>query len=361
MFKKLIIIPALLALLAGVSQADTIITRGETLSGVKIVSESYKEVVYTLKGKKATIAAGEVLAVIYDRPPVNFRIGVERYSLGDYVNSAARLALAVDEGADDQPWVKEYSLYYLGKAQLGAGQYAEAAKALEKMLKLKADSRLYPSATIALARAKSLAGDHGSADDLLRKLGGVLDQNKVGGGWVERAKLARAEAKMAGKSYDPAAELCKEVFTALQSSDKAFEYELAMHAKSVQLQAHLLNGDTPKANFVIDDLRKAQQSGKAAAQAAYRNARAAMVLAEGEPSDGDLMEAAQNLARVRAENFTVVSELPRTCYLLGLIHLKLDGSLAKAKELAKGYFEETRRLYPESREAFLAREELKKM
>ena len=273
MYKKIIIIPVLLALLVGVAQADTIITRGKTISGVKIQSETYKEVVYTLKGKKETIAAGEVLAVLYDRPPVNYRIGVERYSLGDYVNSAARLEFAADEGGSDQPWVKEYSLYYLGKAQLGAGKYAEAAKALEQMLKMKADSRLYPEATIALARAKSLGGDHGAADDLLRKLSGVLDQNKVGGAWVERVKLARAEAQIVGKRYDPAAELCKEVFAKLQASDTPFEYELAMHAKSVQLQAHLLNGDKPKANFVIDDLRKAQQSGKSAAQAAYRNAK----------------------------------------------------------------------------------------
>ncbi|MCB9831956.1 MAG: tetratricopeptide repeat protein [Planctomycetes bacterium] len=344
------------------ARADTIVVRGKpAISGVKVTAESYKEVSYTQGGKKLTIPAGDVLEVIFDRRPINFRLGFERYNLGDFVEAASRLALAVDEGTDDQRWVKEYALFYLGKAQLASGQYQEAANTLEKMIKLKADSRLYPEATLALARARTLSGSHDEAQKLLKALGDVIDQNKIGGNWAERVKVARAEALLDAGKCDPAAELVKEVYSALAGGKSPFELELAMHAKSIQLEAYVQNEDLPKAKFVIEDLQKASSGGDAAAQAAYRNARAAMVLVDKAPSSEDLLNAAYDLARVRSENFTVVSELPRTCYLLGLIHLKLDGTLAKAKDLAKSYFDEARRRFPESRQAVLAREKLKSM
>ncbi len=360
--KTLNFVLAALLLLALPARADTIVVRGKpAIAGVRVTSESYKEITYTLNGKRQTIPAGDVIAVIFDRPPINYRLGVERYNLGDFVEAASRLSLALGEGAEDQAWVKEYAYFYLGKAQLASGQYGDAIASLESMVKLKAESRLYPQATLALARARTLSGSHDEAQKILKNLGDVIDQQKIGGNWAERVKIARAEALIGAGKFDPAAEMVKGVYSALSGAKTAFEVELAMHAKSIQLEAHILNEDLPKAKFVVEDLRSAASGGDSAPQAAMRNARAAMILAEADPRPEDLLNAAYDLARVRAENFTVVSELPRTCYLLGLIHLKLDGTLAKAKDLARSYFEEARRQYPESREAVLAKEKLKSM
>ena len=91
-----------------VARADTILVKGQdSITGVKVTSETMKEVTYTKNGKaKKTIPTADVIAVIYDRRPVNFRIGVERFSLGDFVNATTRLKPAVSEGESDQPWVK---------------------------------------------------------------------------------------------------------------------------------------------------------------------------------------------------------------------------------------------------------------
>ena len=360
---KLMLVVLLLAPL--VARADTILVRGkEAISGVRVVSETMKEVTYTTRGKsRKTIPASEVIAVLYDRQPVNYRLGVERFSLGDFVNAIARLKPAVSEGEKEQEWVKHYALYFLGRAQLAQGQFRDGATTLKKFLAGAGEHRLVPAATIALAKCQSLDGDHGAAKTTLTNLRGILKKNGVNGLTEMRLGITLGESYLAAGKYVLAAETFKEV-AASGARATGPAVELGYTAKALLLRAHLLNKDRPKAALVLGDLRSAFSRDSAHAAAAYRDARAMMLLwgNEGQtPEAKELLEAAFDLSRVRGENFGVVSELPRNCYLLGLIHLKLDGSLSKAKELAKGYFEETRRLYPESREAFLAREELKKM
>ncbi|MFT7617639.1 MAG: TolA-binding protein [Planctomycetota bacterium] len=363
LFKLVLTIVALMPLVA---QADTILLKGKKpISGVKIVSETMKEITYSKNGKsKKTVAAAEVVAVVYDRQPVNFRIGSERFSLGDFVNAVSRLKPAVDEGESDQPWVKPYALLFLGKSQFANGEFRDAIATFKQLMPLVAGHRIYPEAALSLARSQSLDGLHDDAKSTLTKLVNVLEQNGVKGPRAMQAKLAMAESFMAAAKFSLAADAFKEVAAAATGAKGKVE-ELAFHAKARLLAANLMNKDNPKAKIVLSELRSASQKRSSAAQAAYRGAKVTMLLLGGDgaqaPGTKELLEAAFDLSKARGENFTVVSEMPRNCYLLGVIHLKLDGSLSKAKELAKGYFEETRRVYPESREAFLARDELKKM
>ena len=362
-FLKLML--AVLVLTPMVAKADTILVRGKpAISGVKVTKETMKEVAYTKGSKKQTIAASEVIAIVYDRPPVNYRIGHERFSLGDYVNAIARLKPAVSEGASDQPWVKPYGMFYLGRAQLAQGQFKDGASTLSKLLGTAGDHRLYPQIAHALARCQSLEGMHDQAKSTLMKLKNVLEQNGLKGLAMQRAHLALGEAYMEAKKFSLAQDALKAA-ASLGSGKTGLEAQLAYTAKGLLVTAHLKNKDLPKAKIVFDDLKSAARKDRASANAAYRDASVAMLLhgdGSGQtPEAKELLEAAMQLSRVRGENFAVVSEMPRNCYLLGLIHLKLDSSLSKSKELAKGYFEETRRLYPESREAFLAREELKNL
>ncbi len=357
---------AIVVMMPLVARADTILLRGKAaITGVKVTAETMKEVTYTKSGKsKKTVPTSEVIAVIYDRPPVNYRLGQERFSLGDFVNAVARLKPAVDEGASDQPWVKIYASFYLGRAHLAHGDFRDGVKVLKKLLSQISDHRLYPHVAIALARCQSMDALHADAKKTLTKLKNVLEQQGVKGELPQRANLALGDSYMAAAKYSLAADTYKEVAAAGVGSKGILE-ELGYHAKGRLLQADLLNKDVPKAKIVLDDLRSASRKNISAASAAYRDAKVAMLLhgdGSGQtPNTKELLEAVYDLSRVRGENFGVISELPRNCYLLGLIHLKLEGSLTGAKELAKGYFEETRKLYPESREAFLAREELKKM
>lgn len=260
--------------------------------------------------------------------------------------------------------MKPYALLFLGRAQFAHGEFRNGIETLKKLMPLIAGHRIYPEAALTLARCQSLDGLHDDAKSTLTKLMNVLEQNGVKGVAVLEAKLAMGEAFMSASKFSLAADAFKEVSSA-PSDAKGMIAELAFYGKGRLLEANLRNKDVPKAKINLDELRSASQKQSDAARAVYRDSKVTMLLMGGEgsqtPETKELLEAAFELSRARGENFAVVSEMPRNCYLLGLIHLKLDGSLSKARELAKGYFEETRRVYPESREAFLARDELKKM
>ncbi len=364
--KRVNLIVAMFVLLPMVAQADTILLRGKpAIKGVKVTSETMKEVSYSKGGKaKKKVASADVVAVIYDREPSNYRLGLQRFSTGDFLNAISSLKPALSEGDSEQGWVKEYAAYYLGRAQLAHGDFRDGAATLKKLLASSPNHRLYPRIARVLAKCQSLEGLHAEAKSTLMKLLNVLEQNGIKGVAVQQAKIAMGEAYAAAAKYSLAADAFKEAAAAGVGKTGLSE-ELAYHAKGLLVASDLLAKDMPKAKIVLQDLRSAHGKGIPAASAAYRNAKVAILLAQVESGQAvdskELLEAAFELARVRGENFNVVSELPRNCYLLGLMHLKLEGSLNKAKELAKEYFEETRRLYPESREAFLAREELKKM
>ncbi|MCA9319711.1 MAG: hypothetical protein KDB53_03200, partial [Planctomycetes bacterium] len=97
---------SLALLMAAAVHADTIVLRGKApISGVKIKSETFEKVVYNQGRGSQEVPSSEVLAVIYDGPPRDFRLGLERLNLGDFVNAIERLKSVASSGADaERPW-----------------------------------------------------------------------------------------------------------------------------------------------------------------------------------------------------------------------------------------------------------------
>ncbi len=107
---KIALILVAIASLAGAVQADTIVLRNKPpVSGANVVTENIKEVVYTdSSGKGRTkLDAADVLAVIYDKPPKAYRLGVEKLNLGEFQNAVQHLTTALSQSADARPWLKE--------------------------------------------------------------------------------------------------------------------------------------------------------------------------------------------------------------------------------------------------------------
>ena len=351
------------ALFVLAARADTIIVRGQpAIAGVKVKSETLELVTYVQGGKSKELPAASVLAIVYDGPPRDYRLGVENYNLGDFVNAVERLktvaGLAKDEKA---PWLPEYANYFLGRSYLAAGDFDKAAEAFAKVIALHPDGRLVAGATLGLARAKSGAG---KADDARAALGKLKDAAAKAKGaeiWVSEAMLALAEVEAAAQKAEIAANLAHDLAGSVKAVDSPEARALFARAKVLEYSSLLEAKDAPKARNVMDDLKDRVGKGDRAAEAAEKLCRATDVLANSSATDDDLWATAWALSGIHAENFDAVSQLPRTCYFLGLVHLRLAKSLPAAKDAAKGYFTEVRRRFPESREALLARDELKKM
>jgi tetratricopeptide (TPR) repeat protein len=361
--KQLMLLLAVLALAASSAWADSIILRGKpALTGVKVVKEDFLEVAYTqgTSTRRRTVATSEVLDVIYDSPPVEYRLGSEALNLGDYVNAIGHLEASLRTEADKAPWVKEYAGLALGRAYLAGARFDDAVKALEGVLTTKPETRFMRKASLALALCHAKRGDASKAMAALDRLVKVVAAKKIPGIWDLEAELMKGEVMVATNRAADAVSHLKSLASKNQPTEaKDPKARIWVRAKRLQVEAHLAAGDTAIAKNVVQELERKRRQIPAAAAGA-RNAAAAVALAEKGDKDA-LIEAAEGLVRAKIENAGTVSELPTTCYLLGLIHLGLSGQVANAKPLAKSYFDETLRRFPESREAFLAREQLKKM
>ncbi len=341
--------------------ADTIIVKGKApISGVKIKSETFEKVVYIQRGKTKELPSSEVLDIVHDGQPKAMRLGFEYLNLGDNLNAMEQFKSVVAQaGASGLPWLPEYSNFYLGKASLGAGRFDAGAQALRKMLALKPDSRLLGEATVLLMRCLALSGKVKDGEDALKKLEAAAKSpgQKL---WVLEARLVAAEGLLDGGKAREAAELAKtlssQVKTVKAEGAKAFRARAMM----LEFEAHIAARNRPKAKNVLAELKREGGGGNPHALAADFSCRTMQIL-DSSPVESDLWKAVRFVGRNYVENLEAVSELPRTCYLLGLTHLRLSESRSGEKEVAKGYFEELRRRFPETREAFLARDQLKKM
>jgi len=342
-------------------RADTIIVRGkEPITGVRVKSETFEKVVYIQKGKTKELPSAEVLDIVHDGQPKAMRLGIEYLNLGDNLNAVEQFKTVVAQAsASGLPWLPEYANYYLGKANLGAGRFDAGAQALRKMIALKPDSRLVGEATVLLMRCLALSGQVKDGDEVLKKLEAAAKSpaQKL---WVLEARLVAAEGLLDNGKPREAADLAK----TLESESKTIKAEGAdafrARAMMLEFEAHLAARNRPKAKNVLTELKRLGRGGNSHALAADFCCRTMEIL-DSSPVESDLWKAVRFTGRTYIENLKAVSELPRTCYLLGLTHLRLSESRSGEKEVAKGYFEELRRRFPETREAFLARDQLKKM
>ncbi len=341
--------------------ADTIIVKGKApISGVKVKSETFDKVVYIQRGKTKELPSSEVLDVIHDGQSKAMRLGIEYLNLGDNLNAVEQFKAVVSQASGSGlPWLPEYANFYLGKADLGAGRFDAGAQALRKMIALKPDSRLLGEATVLLMRCLALSGKVKDGADFVGKLetAAKTPAQKL---WVLEARLVAAEGLLDSGKAREAADLAK----TLESKAKTLKAEGAnafgARAMMLEFEAHLAARNRPKAKNVLAELKREGGKGNPHALAADFCCRAMEIL-DSSPVESDLWKAVHFAGRTYVENLEAVSELPRTCYLLGLTHLRLSESRSGEKEVAKGYFEELRRRFPETREAFLARDQLKKM
>ncbi len=342
----------------GADGDDTIYLKGKpALVGVSIVSESATEVVYTKKRgtRRVAIPAEQVASLTYELQPGDYRSAVQLFSLGDFVNAVTELKAVSNTKHAKAPWVQVYSLVYLGRAQLCIGNFAEAVASFRAALKAQPNTRWRPIIVRGLVTALNSSGDNGGAKQAVEEFRRAITTHKIGGSAKILADVLNVENQLrAGKFMETAA-------LANTAVAHASDYpHLLAHAMSLQIQALIQSKDLTRARGVVTQMQsKARAASNPHAAAVARNGEAAIMLQEYR----DLEPIVHLLAKAHVENWQGISEMRRTCYLLGRSYLRAAKSAhsASAKTLARAYFEETTKRFPESVEAILARDELKKM
>lgn len=345
------------AALAGDS-ADTIHLKGKpALVDIHIVSENATEIVYTKKRgtRRMTIPADQVLSLSYESQPNDYRHAIQLSSLGDFVNAVTELKAVSKKKHDKTPWVKVYSLVYLGRAQVCLGDYGGAVTSFREALKAQPNTRWRATIARGLVTALNSKGDNGGAQQAVEEFKRAITTHKIPGSAASLADVLNVENKLrAGKLMETA------TLANTAAAHAAAFPDLVARAMSLQIQALIQSKDLTRARGVVTQMQsKARSGSNPFAAAVARNGEAAILLEE----NGDLEQIVHLLAGAHVENWQGISEMPRTCYLLGRSYLRAAKTAhsASAKTLARAYFEETTRRFPESVEAILARDELKKL
>ena len=348
--------------MVGPARADSIFLIGKKpITGITVVSEDAKVVKYTkgASSRRREVASREVSAVVYTGQPRSYRKGIEYFNLGDYANAVQQFesCLGLTEGP---PWLKEYASVFLGRSLLASGRYDKAVSAFQTVQRMGDQSRWIGPVSGWMARAQAARGDTSGAKSTLDSFKNAARSKNLDGNWEAEADVAWGDALITAKRYDEAIATLNTVATKLQSASPKSapaKARLRVRAESLIVLSLVASNNVERANLAVKKLETLGKTGFGLAQAAARNGRAEIDLKKGGAPDA----IAYGLAQARVENFAAVSEMPRTCYLLGLAYLRLAGRVPNAKETAKSYFNEVRQRFPESREALLARDELKKL
>lgn len=346
---------AAFAILAISARADTIfVAGGNPLTGVLVISESIEKVEYKKRdGSGGSVPGWQVTMIVYDAAPRAMRQGFEHYSNGRYADAIDSLKIAGAIVDEDLPWLVPYARYYLGRSYLALGRSAEAIETFEKLFESSPETRFAVPATLAVLTAAIAKPDPGAADRALSRFRAIVASKKLPPATADEVELASTDLWIFQKNDKAAVDVVKSLVTA--TATEPGRAGVAYRARAREIEATIAGGNVAAAERLLADLEARAKDGGPEARAAAAIGRARVAVASGK----DLYAALWALSRSRIENHSALSEMPTTCYLLGLVNEKVGREDPRAKDAAKGYFLETISRWPESRAAVAARAVLK--
>lgn len=341
---------------AATLRADTIfVAGGDPLTGVLVMSESIQKVDYKKRdGSSGSVPGWQVTLIVYDAAPRAMRQGFEHYANGRFADAVESLKIAGAIVDEDLPWLAQYALYYLGRSYVALGRSAEAIATFEKLFEGTPETRFAVPATLAVLTAAIAQPDPGAADRALSRFRAIVASKKLPPAVADEVELASIDLWLAQKNDKAALDVVKTLVKA--TAAEPARAGIAYRARGREIEATLASGNVAAAERLLADLETRAKDGGPEARAAAAIGRALVAAASGK----DLFAALWALSRSRIENHAALSEMPATCYLLGLVHEKVARDDPRAKDAAKGYFLETISRWPESRAAAAARVALKK-
>ncbi|MHC4393847.1 MAG: tetratricopeptide repeat protein [Planctomycetota bacterium] len=176
----------------GAALADTIVlVDGRTLKDVKVTSETYEEIEYTIHNSKQTEEAANVARISYERTPISYKQAEELMNQGQFLEAARAFESA--KGGREK-WVDQYALFYAGESYRAAGDHSGASRSYKALLQNHPKTRFFPAAKLGLGLTLAAQSDHAGARSAFSELESEARSKGFGERWQLQAQLQTASA-----------------------------------------------------------------------------------------------------------------------------------------------------------------------
>jgi tetratricopeptide (TPR) repeat protein len=294
---------------------DTVLLRGRaTVQGV-VLRDGWDAVAVDTSGDgKADkkLPALDVASITYGDTPDIYRQAMFLYKGRRYAEALALFEKAAEDASPRAFWFKPATAYHLAECRRRISledkdALTALAKSFDAIAKQHAQSRMAPAALYSLGRCHLALGNMPSADAAFSKL---LEQGKYARPWPLLAKLGRARFLSAGKKFNDAIALCREV---VEDAPTLLNNEDATEAFVTLSYVLTSAGQYDEARRIHMDMARQADEKDVRTRARAYNAIGDICLAENKTDDALLA-----YLRVRVLFFQDREQLPRA--LFGAAH-----------------------------------------
>lgn len=222
---------------------------GRVMDNCTVVDETYEAVRYRIGTitQPQTIPTAEVDYVVHTSPPDRYRSAKQALDAGDYQTAATRFETAAR--VEQEPWVRQYSLFYLGEARRLAGLYDQAQQAFRQLETDFARSIFLPQARNSVGLILLAQRNYTGAQQAFDTLRTEAQQRQYGERWILEARLGRADVLMAQGQAGPA----QQEYAALARDARRSAPGVARQAQIRSFQAQVTAGQFQDAARAIEE------------------------------------------------------------------------------------------------------------
>ena len=338
------------------AQQDEIIrVEGRNLTGVKILSESYKEIQYKRGVVDAKISTDKVRDLIYGDRPESYTNGINYLDKEEYENAIDSFKLAMEKKTVRE-WIQTYGRLQIARAYQGwavttPAKYKDAVAAYNDLLQHDPETRFYAEALYNLAKCHAGNGDVAASVQAFDRLAQEAYDKKLGLIWEVRAKFEKAVVQLDGGKLDEADRDFRSAGTFVAEQAKSAKDEVLIgELNRIASLARLYQGTVMIRKKKYADARRFfeeiinDDSSNINAKAGASNGLGEILFTE-----KNWKEAQFQFARAKVMFADIPEEGAKATYYLGLICLELgEEKEPNCKRKAKQYFTELVDMYPDT-------------
>jgi hypothetical protein len=147
-----------------------------TIDDIEVVEETATGVSYKIHGSLQQEPAENVVEVVYEKKPIGWEEAERAFKRGDY----ARCTKDFEQRLNDrQPWVRQYSTFYLAESRRLTGDLAGAAEMYQKFVAEFGNHRFYPKAKLGIGLVKLEQRDFLGAQKVFEDLAAEAKSKKL--------------------------------------------------------------------------------------------------------------------------------------------------------------------------------------
>lgn len=329
---------------------DSVVRKGNPLNNVKVVKDTWMEVVAKRGPIESRIAANEVTQVRYATTPDTYYKGLAEGEAGNYVKALQYLIWTEQKRLDENTASMKQGLYFhiarFYVKHRGEGDMEKARTYLEKLFTEVPDSRFLPDALLLYARTYFLEGNSfdkalKAYEDAERKLDSMANKimNRGHEMYLRRrnymAKYWQAECLMMLERYSEAKGDFQSLASVASTNDEYKRIELMAKLGEARAVWQQERPDEAFENFSAL-VEEAEAAGvRDILAGAYSG------LGDCYYQKGQYHAALWNYLKVAVQYFDASEYVPKAAYRAGMCYLEIARAEddAEAGKMARHYFE----------------------